>query len=219
MFRTFCNAKFLARVAAVAAVACCAGLPEAKADIYRYEQPDGTVVFTTKPQAGQAPTTVYSNPRSPSRNRSGAQPRQSSAAQGSESRAPGRFDAYIREASQRFQMPAAFIKAVIQIESGFNPNAVSPVGAQGLMQLMPGTATEMQCPDPFDPRENILAGTKLLRLLSNRYNGDINLVLAAYNAGPGNVAKVDGIPFEETRVYVENVYAAYQRFLASERQP
>ena len=189
----------------------------AQADIYRYEQPDGTVVFTTKPQAGQAPTTVYSNPRAAAR--TGAQPRRSSAASGAESRAPDRFDAYIREAANRFQMPVAFVKAVIQIESGFNPNAVSPVGAQGLMQLMPGTATEMQCPDPFDPRENIIAGTKLLRLLSNRYNGDINLVLAAYNAGPGNVAKVDGIPFEQTRVYVENVYAAYQRFLAAERQP
>ena len=87
------------------------------------------------------------------------------------------------------------------------------------LQLMPGTATEMQCADPFDPRDNIIAGTKLLRLLSNRYNGDINLVLAAYNAGPGNVAKANGIPFEETRAYVENVYAAYQRFLAAERQP
>jgi hypothetical protein len=189
----------------------------AHADIYRYEQPDGTVVFTTKPQAGQAPTTVYGNPRAATR--TGAQPRQSSAASGAASRAPGRYDAYIREAATRFQMPVAFIKAVIQIESGFNPNAVSPVGAQGLMQLMPGTATEMQCPDPFDPRENIIAGTKLLRLLSNRYNGDINLVLAAYNAGPGNVAKVGGIPFEQTRVYVENVYAAYQRFLTAERQP
>jgi len=191
--------------------------PPAQADIYRYEQPDGTVVFTTKPQAGQAPTTVYSNPRGAAR--SGAQPRRSSAAGGAASRAPSRFDAYIREAATRFQVPVAFIKAVIQIESGFNPNAVSPVGAQGLMQLMPGTATEMQCADPFDPRENIIAGTKLLRLLSNRYNGDINLVLAAYNAGPGNVAKANGIPFEETRVYVENVYAAYQRFLAAERQP
>lgn len=219
LVRTFCNQKLVARAVAVAAVISCCEAATAQAEIYRYEQPDGTVVFTTKPQAGQAPTTVYSNPRSPSRSKSGAQPRQSSAATGTASRASSRFDAYIREAAQRFQIPVAFIKAVIQIESGFNPNAVSPVGAQGLMQLMPGTATEMQCADPFDPRENILAGTKLLRLLSNRYNGDINLVLAAYNAGPGNVAKVDGIPFEETRVYVENVYAAYQRFLASERQP
>jgi soluble lytic murein transglycosylase-like protein len=218
---TFCN--LLARrptrftLALSALLLTVAAAAPAHADIYRYEQPDGTVVFTTKPQAGQAPTTVYGNPRAATR--TGAQPRRSSAASGAESRAPGRYDAYIREAAARFQMPVAFIKAVIQIESGFNPNAVSPVGAQGLMQLMPGTATEMQCPDPFDPRENIIAGTKLLRLLSNRYNGDINLVLAAYNAGPGNVAKVGGIPFEQTRVYVENVYAAYQRFLTAERQP
>ena len=161
MFRTFCNPLLLRRTGAALALLCCLSPSGARADIYRYEQPDGTVVFTTKPQAGQAPTTVYSNPRSPAQGRSGAQPRQSSAASGSETRAPGRYDAYIREASQRFQMPAAFIKAVIQIESGFNPNAVSPVGAQGLMQLMPGTATEMQCADPFDPRENIIAGTKL----------------------------------------------------------
>lgn len=219
LLRTFCRARLCAPIGLAVAVLCALGAAPARADIYRYEQPDGTVVFTTKPQAGQEPTTVYGNPRATNRNRSGAQPRQSSSAAGAESRAPGRFDAYIREAAQRFQMPIAFIKAVIQIESGFNPNAVSPVGAQGLMQLMPGTAAEMQCPDPFDPRENIIAGTKLLRLLSNRYNGDINLVLAAYNAGPGNVAKADGIPFEETRRYVENVYAAYQRFLAAERQP
>lgn len=218
--RTFCNiggSRRRAMLLLTGPLILCLHTGQASADIYRYEQPDGTVVFTTKPQAGQSPTTVYSNPRT--ERRSGAQPRRSSAPADSAARAPGRFDAYIREAAQRFQMPAAFIKAVIQIESGFNPNAVSPVGAQGLMQLMPGTATEMQCADPFDPRENILAGTKFLRLLSNRYNGDINLVLAAYNAGPGNVAKVEGIPFEETRVYVENVYAAYQRFLAAERQP
>ena len=218
--RTFCNLSPRRRAAESllfgAALLCLFAQP-ASADIYRYEQPDGTVVFTTKPQAGQSPTTVYSNPR-PER-RSGAQPRRASSAPDSAPRSADRYETYVREASQRFQMPAAFIKAVIQIESGFNPNAVSPVGAQGLMQLMPGTATEMQCADPFDPRENILAGTKFLRLLSNRSNGDINLVLAAYNAGPGNVAKVEGIPFEETRAYVEKVYAAYQRFLAAERQP
>ena len=129
------------------------------------------------------------------------------------------YDGWFLDAADREGVPAELLKAVAVAESRMNPGAVSSAGAKGLMQLMPGTATEMQCADPFDPRENIIAGTKLLRLLSNRYNGDINLVLAAYNAGPGNVAKVGGIPFEQTRVYVENVYAAYQRFLAAERQP
>ena len=111
-----------------------------------------------------------------------------------------------------YGIPVAFIKAVIKIESNFNPRAVSKVGAMGLMQLMPGTAEHMQVSDPFDPHQNILGGTKYLRRLSDRYDGDINLILSGYHAGPGNVAKAGGIPFEKTQQYVRNVYNWYVRY-------
>ncbi|MDX9723336.1 MAG: lytic transglycosylase domain-containing protein, partial [Myxococcota bacterium] len=123
------------------------------------------------------------------------------------------YDGLIREAAQTNELPFEFIKAVIKVESNFNPNAVSRVGAMGLMQLMPGTAEEMGVEDAFDPRQNIFGGSKYLRLMTNRYDGDINLVLSSYNAGPGNVDKVDGIPFEETRAYVQAVYSWYQHYL------
>jgi soluble lytic murein transglycosylase-like protein len=185
---------------------------KARAEIYRYEQPDGTVVFSTTPQPGMRPTAVYGEGRrAPGRSATGT-----AAPQGN---GHDRFDGIIREAADRYQLPFAFVKAVIRVESGFNPDAVSPVGAQGLMQLMPATAAELQCEDPFDPRQNIMAGTQFLRMLANRYNGDINLVLAAYNAGPGAVSRFEGIPFEETRVYVERVYSFYQEYLAAERRP
>ena len=122
------------------------------------------------------------------------------------------YDAYIAEASQIYNIPAAFIKAVIKIESNFNPRAVSRVGAMGLMQLMPATASHMKVEDPFDPRQNIMGGTRYLRRLADRYDGDINLVLSGYHAGPGNVEKAGGIPFEKTQNYVKNVYSWYVKY-------
>src|SRR5690606_9841675 len=113
-----------------------------------------------------------------------------------------RFDHIIREASATYQIPFAFIKGVIKVESNFNPLVVSRTGAMGLMQLMPGTADFLGVEDAFDPRQNIFGGTKLLRILTNRYNGDINLLLSAYNAGEGAVARYDGIPYAQTREYV-----------------
>ena len=105
------------------------------------------------------------------------------------------------------------IKAVIKTESQFDPKAVSVKGAQGLIQLMPDTARDFHVDDPFDPRENITGGTKYLRSLLDRYNGDLELSLAAYNAGPGKVRdEVPNIP--ETKIYVSRVignYKGYQR--------
>jgi soluble lytic murein transglycosylase len=81
------------------------------------------------------------------------------------------------------------------------------------MQLMPDTAASLNCEDPFDPRQNIMAGTQFLRMLSDRYNGNLNLILSAYNAGPGAVARTEGIPYENTRRYVERVYGYYIEYL------
>ncbi|ATW27960.1 lytic transglycosylase domain-containing protein [Candidatus Formimonas warabiya] len=117
-----------------------------------------------------------------------------------------RFDSLFLQAGEQWNVPPRLLKAMARAESNFNPRAVSHAGAQGMMQLMPETGRSLGVRDPFDPEENIGAAAKYMRSLLDRYDGDVKLALAAYNAGPGNVEKYQGIPpFKETQKYVAKI--------------
>ncbi|HEY0143685.1 MAG TPA: lytic transglycosylase domain-containing protein [Thermoanaerobaculia bacterium] len=127
---------------------------------------------------------------------------------------PPQFDAYIREAARTHGVDPRLVAAVVRRESAWNPNAVSRVGAGGLMQLMPATARFLGVTDVFDARQNIHGGTRYLRTLLDTFNGDLDLALAAYNAGPGAVARYKGVPpYRETQAYVAAVRGTYESSL------
>ena len=120
------------------------------------------------------------------------------------------YDAIVEEASRQFSVDPDLIRAVIEVESNGNQNAVSPAGARGLMQLMPKTAAELGVTNPFDPVENITAGTRYLRQLLDRYWGNVKLALAAYNWGMGNLEKRPEAMPQETKAYVTKVEKLYR---------
>lgn len=123
------------------------------------------------------------------------------------------FESHIQEAALRYDIDPMLIKAVIKQESNFDPNATSNKGALGLMQLMPGTARDMNVNDVFDPRENIFGGTRYLKRLSSQFNGDLVLTLASYNAGPERVGSTNRIPdIPETQDYVRTVMSLYDSY-------
>ena len=123
------------------------------------------------------------------------------------------YEQAINKASKKFRVEPSLIKAVIKAESDFDDAAVSHKGAQGLMQLMPETAWEMEVGDPLNPEENILGGTRYLSLMLERFKNNLHLALAAYNAGPENVEEYRGIPpFVETKNFVERVLKYYSLF-------
>jgi soluble lytic murein transglycosylase-like protein len=126
---------------------------------------------------------------------------------------PAQIDALVEQNAATWQVDPALIKAVIANESGFNANATSSVGAQGLMQLMPATAASLGVRDAYDPAQNVAGGARYLRGLLDRFGGDKRLAIAAYNAGPGAVEKYGDVPpYAETRNYVQNVLASFDKY-------
>jgi soluble lytic murein transglycosylase-like protein len=169
----------------------------AAAQIYSWRDAEGKLVLSDKPRTDGAATIPYAVHGSTA-------VRAATPADASDKSAP--FEASIVKHSRREQVAADLVRAVIQVESAFNPVAVSSKGAMGLMQLMPATAVELGVANPFDPDQNIRGGVQYLRQLLDRYNGNVELALAAYNAGMGTVAKYGNVPpFKETKNYVKKV--------------
>ncbi|MDP9016858.1 MAG: lytic transglycosylase domain-containing protein [Candidatus Eremiobacteraeota bacterium] len=127
--------------------------------------------------------------------------------------APAEIDRLVSANAAACQVDPALVKAIIANESGFNASATSKTGAQGLMQLEPGTAASLGVRDSYDPAQNISGGTRYIKSLLDRFHGDMQLAVAAYNAGPGAVEKYGGVPpYAETRNYVGNVLDSYNKY-------
>jgi hypothetical protein len=181
----------------------------ARAEIYEHTDANGVTHYTNAPSGGRGKrwkridfggrtARVYKTPshlrdRSPDRY--------------------VRYDSYLQEAARLYQLPLAFLRAVVHIESDFDPNVVSVDGAMGLMQLMPFTAQRMGVINPYDPRQNIMGGARFLRILANQWQGDLVLTVASYNAGAGAVERYKGVPpYTETRRYVNRVIDRYYSY-------
>jgi len=191
-----------------------AGVPDpVQGDIFRFEDDGGVIHFTNVPTETKYRLYLreYQKSQSPGPGRANRKISFPPLIKASQAELPF-IENQINEASQSYGVDPKLIQAVIQVESNFNPSAVSPKGAQGLMQLMPQTARDLQVNDPFHPGENIHGGTRYLRYLMDLFNNELPLVLAAYNAGPEKVNLHRGIPpYLETRNYVQKVTQLYNR--------
>ncbi len=183
----------------------------AAGELYSYVDADGVIHFTNAPSDRRyrkvTRTSDVAGVYRPA-------PRQSRATGGR--LGDPAWEAHVRQAAEKYRLPVALLRAVMAVESNFNPRALSEKGAMGLMQLMPGTARDMYVSDAWDPVQNIQGGARYLRVLANQYGGDMVLTLAAYNAGPEAVRRAGGrLPdIPETREYVRKVVALYTELKA-----
>jgi soluble lytic murein transglycosylase-like protein len=184
---------------------CCVASALAHADIYAFTDRSGVTHYSNVPSDSRYARVLCESAPAATR-RNGASWRARAAT----------YAALIDEAAQRAGINAALLRAMIAVESAFDPQALSPKGAQGLMQLRPETARRYGVSRPFDPRENLRAGASYIRDLLERYGQDTELALAAYNAGEDAVDRHGRTipPFAETRAYVPAVLRFYRRFLA-----
>jgi soluble lytic murein transglycosylase len=183
----------------MAALYCLVPLGPARADIYRFRDENGVWHFTNIP----------------------SDPRYRLYLTTSRLKAKQyivKYDEIIAKASRKFEVDPYLVKAIIKAESSFEPDAISQSGAQGLMQLMPATAKDMNVDNPFDPEDNIIGGTKYLSLLLKRFNRNTRLAVAAYNVGANRVENCHGIPpIPQTKMFVKRVMAYYQQLREKNR--
>jgi len=187
------------RAAAFFSILLLINVSAATAEIYKYTDERGVMHFTNMPTSPKYRPVVTGTTSSISF--SSFNDRQ--------------YDHIIRMLCREHQMDFALVKAVIKAESAFNPHAVSRKGAQGLMQLMPGTARDLMVDDPFDPYDNLRGGVRYLRQMLDTFGGNVTLALAAYNAGPGAVQSSNAVPpYPETRTYVRRVLQYHREYLS-----
>ena len=189
--------------------------PALGGEVYSYVDSDGVVHLSNAPSDSRfrrvmRTADVAGVYRPTARPRASGDPAQSRA------EADAAYQRHIRGAAEKYRVPVELLRAVMAVESNYNPRALSEKGAVGLMQLMPRTAQEMYVGDIWDPAQNIEGGARYLRTLANQYRGDVVKTLAAYNAGPDAVRRAgDAVPnIPETREYVRRVLALYHDFRA-----
>ena len=185
----------------------------ASADIYQYVDPQGVIHFTNVRNDPRYKVYIRGDRALRANGYSGSPTGVAIPPSDRDAARFTRYDEWIHEAATLYQIPEQLVRAVIKVESDYDPRAVSVSGARGLMQLMPDTASRLEVRDIDDPRENIFGGVRFLRILANDFNGDLELTIAAYNAGEDAVIRHGGIPpYAQTRDYVVKVTKYYRRY-------
>ncbi|MFN3739090.1 MAG: transglycosylase SLT domain-containing protein [Thermodesulfovibrionales bacterium] len=176
------------------------------ADIYKYIDDNGTICFTDSPPRGKKTKPIYSERYKHKKEKNNTYNKSSIILTSTKKSTPPTYQRLVYEIASEYSLDPTLIKAVITAESNWDPFAISKKGAMGLMQLMPSTAQALNVKNPYDPEENIRAGIRYLKYLLNKFNGDLVLAIAAYNAGPSIVERFGKIPpINETLQYVKKV--------------